>query len=180
MLLHCWLIDLGFHENIFTWNNGRGGDAFVQARLDCACANVRWREIFPHSRVTHVQSSYLNHVPLVITTHNPNQPSRRKKIPRRFEEKCLSHPECGDIIRNSWANCLAVGNPMFSLFEKIKVCRMALLGWGHTIFGNAKTRLEEKHKTLENLVSQNDLKNLEDIRKLKNEINQLIFQDELF
>lgn len=61
-----------------------------------------------------------------------------------FEEKCLSHPECEDIIQNLWANCLTVGSPMFSLFEKIKARRMALVGWGRTTFGNTKTRLEEK------------------------------------
>ena len=29
-LLHCGLIDLGFQGNIFTWRNGRPGEAFVQ------------------------------------------------------------------------------------------------------------------------------------------------------
>ena len=33
-LLHCGLVDLGFWGNIFTWNNGCLGDAFVQKRLD--------------------------------------------------------------------------------------------------------------------------------------------------
>ena len=30
VLLHCELIDLGFNGNMFTWRNGRWGDAFVQ------------------------------------------------------------------------------------------------------------------------------------------------------
>ena len=47
MLLHCGLIDLGFLGNQFTWNNGREGDAYVQQRLDRACATPKWREIFP-------------------------------------------------------------------------------------------------------------------------------------
>ena len=39
-LLYCGLIDLGFTGNMFTWENGREGDAFVQERLDRACANI--------------------------------------------------------------------------------------------------------------------------------------------
>ena len=32
-LLHCDLLDLGYSRNIFTWNNGREDDAFVQLSL---------------------------------------------------------------------------------------------------------------------------------------------------
>ena len=42
-LLHCGLIDLGYQSNIFTWRNGRPGDAFVQERLDRAYATLDWR-----------------------------------------------------------------------------------------------------------------------------------------
>ena len=53
-LLHCGLIDLGFTGNIFTWRNGRTRSAFVQERLDQACANTRWRDIFPRAKVHQV------------------------------------------------------------------------------------------------------------------------------
>ena len=43
-LLHCGLIDLGYRGNIFTWRNGRPGEAFAQERLDRACASIEWRE----------------------------------------------------------------------------------------------------------------------------------------
>lgn len=53
-LLHCNFIDLGYVGNNFTWNNGRHDDAYVQQRLDRACATMEWRELFPHCRVTHI------------------------------------------------------------------------------------------------------------------------------
>ena len=48
-LLQCRLVDLGFQGNIYTWNNGRDGDDFVQERLDRACATVEWRDMFPQA-----------------------------------------------------------------------------------------------------------------------------------
>ena len=78
-LLHCGLVDLGFQGNIFTWNNGRHGEEFVQERLDRACATDGWRELFPYYRVTNIQASYSDHVPILITTQNTNQHGRRKK-----------------------------------------------------------------------------------------------------
>lgn len=73
-LLQCGLVDLGFVGSIFTWNNGREGDAFVQERLDRACATVDWREMFSHGKVTHLTASYSDHIPILLTTQEPNQP----------------------------------------------------------------------------------------------------------
>ena len=49
---------MGFCDNIFTWDNGRLGEDLVQERLDRACANLEWRDIFPHAKVSHLQVSY--------------------------------------------------------------------------------------------------------------------------
>lgn len=64
---------------------------------------------------------------------------------------------------------------MFCLFEKIKFCRMALVGWAPTTFGNAKTKLQDKHNALDDLVSSNNPSNLAAIKKLKGEINELLY-----
>ena len=61
VLLHCGLIDLGFNGNGFTWRNGRGGDAYVQERLDRACTTTEWRDIFPNSKLYHLQVAYSDH-----------------------------------------------------------------------------------------------------------------------
>ena len=81
-LLHCGLIDLGFTGNMFTWNNGRGADDFVQLRLDRACAIVEWRSLFPQVRVSHLQAYYSDHVSILLTTHLACHQVRPKKFPR--------------------------------------------------------------------------------------------------
>lgn len=157
----------------------RESDNFVQARLDRACATLEWRDQFPHAKVHHLHSSYSDHVPIMITTHNPNTSTRRKKVPHRFEEKWVTHPACEDTIREAWVGSVCEGSPMFQLFEKIKQCRLALVRWSCVAFGNTKSRLQEKHKVLEELANQNKAENNEAIRGVRAEINSLLYHEEV-
>lgn len=159
VLLHCELIDLGFNGNRFTWRNGRRGDAYVQERLDRACATTKWKDIFPNSKLYHLQAAYSNHDPIMLNTQAYTQVTRKKKIPKRFEEKWASHLECENVIFEAWNGVVTNGSPMFQLFEKIKKCRMALVAWGRNV-GNSKTKIEEKHKQLEALTSMNTADNI--------------------
>ena len=56
---------------------------------------------------------------------------------------------------------------------------MALVVWGRNL-GNTKTKIEEKQKQLEALTSMNTANNIELIQKVRDEIQSLLFQDELF
>ena len=51
-------------------------------------------------------------------------------------------------------------SPMFRVFEKIKKCRIALVDWSRITFGNAKSRLQEKQTTLDELFMQNKVGHL--------------------
>ena len=53
------------------------------------------------------------------------------------------------------------------------------MAWSRN-FGNIKDKLEEKHKELEALSSMNLAENQEVIQRVRDEINSLLFQDELF
>jgi len=179
-LLHCGLVDLGFQGNIFTWNNGHPRDAFVQEWLDKACANSEWRSLFPHAKVIHIQSSYSDHNPIIINISMPNQTYRKKKIPGRFEEKWAYHEGCEAVVRVAWDAKSGVGSPMFRLFEKIRRCRQALIEWSRNIVGNFKTKIQERQSALEELALQNNPANQPTIKALKNEINALLHQDEVY
>ena len=67
-----------------------------------------------------------------------------------------------------------MGSPMFRLFSKIRMCRVALVAWSKNM-GNFKTRIEEKERALEHLKAMNDAKNLKSIQRIKDEINALLY-----
>ena len=100
-LLHCGLIDLSYTRNISTWENGREGDDYVQERLDRVCATLAWRELFPYNRVSHFPMSYFDHVPHILNTQVEQHHVRPRRIPRRFEEKWATHPNCEAIIQHA-------------------------------------------------------------------------------
>ena len=51
---------------------------------------------------------------------------------------------------------------------------MVLVGWSKTL-GNSKMKIEEKYQALEALTSMNRAENLEEIQKVRDEINSLLF-----
>ena len=67
-LLHCELMDLRSHGYLFTWWNGRPSVAFVELRLDRACANTVWQALFPTTKEFHQQVTYFDHDPMLINT----------------------------------------------------------------------------------------------------------------
>ena len=177
-LHHCGLVDIGYHGNTFTWRNGRQGEAFVQERLNRACAIIEWRKLFPQAIVRHLQASYSDHDPILLILQRDTQNGRRKKIPKRCEERWATHLECESIIREAWSRVSYSSSPMFRLFSKIRECRSALVAWSRNM-GSFKTRLEEKERVLEELKARNNAGNLDMIQAVKGEINALLYQEEL-
>jgi len=49
-LLLCELHDLGFTGVPYTYNNGQDGYMNIQVRLDRACADEPWRDLFPAAK----------------------------------------------------------------------------------------------------------------------------------
>ncbi|KAL0001543.1 hypothetical protein SO802_015324 [Lithocarpus litseifolius] len=157
-LLHCGLSNLVFIGNIFTWRNGRLGRAFVLERLDRACANTEWREIYPFTRVHDLHAAYFDHEPILITTQEVTQVTGRRRKLKRFKERWTSDLACEGVIREAWERVNLITSPMYQLFEKIKACRMALVRWSRTL-DNFKEQIELKYTELEALIFMNLAKN---------------------
>ena len=115
----------------------------------------------------------------MLTIQANSDEKRKKKFPRRFEEKWASHPECRQVIEGAWQQRVEGGSPMFCLFQRIRNTRLALIKWENRAFGDTKVALQQRQRLLEELTSRNDLALMDRIRETKTEINNLLHQEEL-
>nr|POE49593.1 hypothetical protein CFP56_05812 [Quercus suber] len=77
-LLFCGLIDLGYSDYNFTWWNGRAEKAFMEGRLNRACALVEWSKLHPRANVIHLTASYSDHDPILLDTTLVSTPTPRQ------------------------------------------------------------------------------------------------------
>lgn len=71
-------LDLGYHENTFTWSNSRGGAASIKERIDRVVASSNWRVIFNNARVIHLSDANSDHSPILLHLYlNHNRKPRR-------------------------------------------------------------------------------------------------------
>ena len=66
VLDECGFQDLGFSGNKFTWCNGHGEGHTVWERLDRVVGTVEWMDLFPASKVVHLECASSDHKPLMI------------------------------------------------------------------------------------------------------------------
>ena len=129
--------------------------------------------------MTQLTASYSDHVPIMLNTQVERQIRWPRKIPKRFEEKWVTHPQCEEIVQQASTSMQATGSPMYVLFEKIKHCQRVLVDWSRGAFGYSKNILREKHQLLQELARNNGAENLHEIRRVKEEINSMLYNEEL-
>ncbi|KAK4386390.1 hypothetical protein Sango_2509600 [Sesamum angolense] len=93
----CGLQDIGFEGKIFRWWNRREVPHTVCARLDRACNNLKWAEIFPQAIMSHEAVTCSDHSLISVGLEGKRiQDNKQKKHRFRFEAVWLSAPECAD------------------------------------------------------------------------------------
>lgn len=165
------LIDMGFSGPRYTWRRG-----LSFARLDRILTNETWATHFPLSSAQHLPRVKSDHTPLKLlmglASGNSTAPP-----PFRFLAAWLTHPDFGDLVKNTWQHDT-------SLQENIRRFSESARKWNHETFGHIgvrKRRLEARimgiQKTLESHPLSHSLTKLEG--ELRQELEQTCLQEEL-
>jgi len=126
----CGLVDLGFWDYPFTWNNKRPGEANTRQRLDRAVPNSEWKNWFPATTVTHLVSHASNHLPLIMQTRSDKEFRNRGTRGFKFEESWLLWDDCEKTVKENWISRSGSDSALVAIQEKINECGVGLQAWG--------------------------------------------------
>lgn len=171
----CELEDLGFCGLPFTYNNGQDGNRNVQVRLDRACADEAWRDIFPAVRVLHLATSCSDHSPLLINLEGVQEQWRRVSIPR-YEimwERDLMLP---NVIAGAWEKHRPASN-LGSVANSLKEVMNDLRQWSKANFGNVLKEIEKLRTQLAELQLSGE--DHAQVRAKMNQLDELLYSEEM-
>ncbi|GER26122.1 DNAse I-like superfamily protein [Striga asiatica] len=144
--------ELGGHEismegHPFTWANNRPAEGFIEEKLDRMIASLNWHSKHPTAKVLNIFRSASDHSLLFL---QPGLPHNHVKHTFCFDKRWLKKPGLKEEIQKAWDQPVA-GSAMFTLTEKIKATRVALLKWNRTFHTNSATAIKKLSEEMADL-----------------------------
>ncbi|KAL0454592.1 UNVERIFIED_CONTAM: hypothetical protein Slati_0798400 [Sesamum latifolium] len=147
-LQECELADIGCMGDPFTWSNRHAYPNTVKERLDRACANLGWAQLFPNASVSHIPVSCSDHSALLIRLLGNPICMKPQSRPWRFEAAWAQSSDCERVVAEGWflggQNRIERG-----VSQQIASCQVCLSGWSKRTFQCDKKRVQ----SLENRLS---------------------------
>ncbi|CAA0841284.1 Unknown protein, partial [Striga hermonthica] len=160
----------------FTWGNNRVAEGFVEEALDVGYASLVWLQDYPLTQTTTMFKSSSDHHMLLLEDEPPNQQAKRRF---QFDKRWLSREGVKDVIQATWEGQIG-GTPMFSLKEKVKKTRVALLNWSKYFRANEKQHRENLTLQLKEMREAEGQRNWEEWDRLQKEMDEANKSEELF
>jgi len=152
---HTWssindLLHLPTRGAWFTWNNGRGGRAHTERRLDRTICNQSWLDLcntMSYSTLTKLKS---DHFPLLFEfQYSDCSFSSQFKFMKMWSLK----DDCRTLIANSWSN-VVTSCPMFVQNKKLKILKNNLKVWNKENFGNVHLMVKNVEQKVSHIQSK--------------------------
>ncbi|XP_074289594.1 uncharacterized protein LOC141614747 [Silene latifolia] len=171
----CGLRDMSFEGYSFTYDNGQIGDDNRQSRIDRAMVTNEWAELFPYSKLIHLDREWSDHSPIKVVFDGRSASNRTKRRLFRFEQIWVGEDGCEEAIQRAWDT----GN--FNLIDALGNCETELTRWKGVSIGKVMRDLLKKRRRLQVLnEGARTAQLVQERRKLVTEIAQLLKQEEIF
>ncbi|CAL1361544.1 unnamed protein product [Linum trigynum] len=96
------LHDLGFSGYQFMWEKNKQGGGFIEERLDCFLASIRWGDRFKEARMRHMDKRRSEHRPIIGKTCGDEDEEPKWGWNFRFDPFWTNHAECAGVIKEAW------------------------------------------------------------------------------
>jgi hypothetical protein len=171
----CELVDLGFSEVAYTYDNKISGRANVQVRLDRAVADNTWRNIFAESRVVHRVTPCSDYCAIILECMKEDV-QRPRPSRRHYEVMWERNPSLPERIAMAWKDA----GPKHNLGDiRLGLGRLTgnLQDWSKANFGAVNRELEQARNKLAELMSMNA--DRREIRAVTDKMNELLYREEM-
>lgn len=118
------MADVNFTGTPWTWANNRGGEGYVDEKLDSRFfVSHEWLYQCPNTIVHHINKQSSNHC-LILLEDQLDKPSAAKRF--YFDKRFLELLDFEKTVEQAWLTPQS-GTPMFQVCARIKECRIGLL-----------------------------------------------------
>lgn len=170
----CELIDLGMVGYPFTWERGRGTEAWVEERLDRAMASPVWKHNFGNASVNNIATIHSDHSAIFLDVHGSlGNEVRCRNF--RFENAWLSEEGCKQVVLQAWNE-----GKYADMQERLKICATRLMGWGGEKFHKFGKHIRDMKKRLETLKGRRDSVAINEYNVTHAELSFLLNQEEVY
>jgi hypothetical protein len=179
MVDSCHLLDLGFSGPTFTWCNRQGGASFIKERLDRAMANSKWCDLFPSQQVCILAARSSDHAPLLLSLQGSGNFRRSGYQRFHYETGWQKNERVREVIRKVWRVKATSRDAWGAVKTKLNNSRRGLLRWKRCQPYHPEVALQEKTAAIQTLQAVDGVLDLEAIRGLQTEVDELLEQDKL-
>ena len=109
-------------------------------KTDRAVATTDWLDMFPTTKVVHLECGSSDHKPLIIQLKGIQLKQRR---PWRFEQMWLDDTRCNEVVELAWRRNF-LRNLIIQVEGKIKECQVKFKQWSRVSFGSINRSLKGK------------------------------------
>jgi len=180
-LRDCYLWDLGYKGQKFTWSNGRDGRDLTLERLDRAVANLEWSRVFNVVDVEVMPRYCSDHSPLVISFDRSSSIPWKKNRRFHFEAGWMKHADHKNMVRRVWK----VKNRSFGddkwviLKDRLDNCRKNYKCWARFFDDKECLAIKQVEEELNMLQQERDPRKVDKESFLKENLDRLLEVQEL-
>ncbi|KAL5537605.1 hypothetical protein UlMin_045703 [Ulmus minor] len=156
-LNYCGLADLGFRGPKFTWCRGKAKN-LIQERLDRMLGNTEWMDLFPNSRVHHLNLRGCDHRPLLI--------------------ELLRADEFSFLGKKHWNSMSA--DSLDGVASKLRLCASDLEKWNLDSFRSLKLQVRKMKTAFDRIDKQLSSHNWKEHQRLEKALSTLRYKEERY